>query len=218
MGRAKPKNPTPQSQIREMQKQMGSTAPNILKELKPNKVIKEKYVGEDTIPSRAQLLSTNGNLLSVSKGRNTHRIQSAKMHNKLLAYSESIYDPSFCEVIQDLGREGYNSLEMMSHLNVSAITWSAWLSNHEEFAIAYSIAKVHSGASHYTRIRLANRMFDIAKHKYLLESPFLDIKEEETKKIDPKLVVDFDTLPGLITLDKLSNIDGIEISEGINEK
>lgn len=54
------------------------------------------------------------------------------------------YDPSYCEVVIECGKQGFSRAEMASHLDTSRQTMAAWEAVHPEFLTALQRAKDES--------------------------------------------------------------------------
>ena len=50
------------------------------------------------------------------------------------------YDPSFCDVVIELGKQGYSQTEMAAHFEVAKQTLSLWKDTHPEFMDAVTRA------------------------------------------------------------------------------
>ena len=58
----------------------------------------------------------------------------------------SLYDPSFCDEVVELGRKGKSVEQIASILNVSLRTMYSWRDSHEEFLHALDDAKTYEQA------------------------------------------------------------------------
>jgi transposase len=58
----------------------------------------------------------------------------------------SLYDPSFCDEVVELGRKGKSVEQIASILNVSLRTMYSWRDGHEEFLHALDDAKTYEQA------------------------------------------------------------------------
>lgn len=59
----------------------------------------------------------------------------------------TLYDPSYCERVIELGREGYSVVEMAAEIGVARSTIEeAWPAAHEEFSEAFTHARELSQA------------------------------------------------------------------------
>lgn len=58
----------------------------------------------------------------------------------------SKYDPSFCEIVVELGKGGKSTAQMCAHFDISRQTIDNWAADHPDFLEALSRAKVHAQA------------------------------------------------------------------------
>lgn len=58
----------------------------------------------------------------------------------------SKYDPSYCEVVVELGKEGKSIAQMCAHFDISRQTIDNWAEQHPDFLEALSRAKAHMQA------------------------------------------------------------------------
>jgi hypothetical protein len=58
----------------------------------------------------------------------------------------SKYDPSYCDVVVDLGKQGKSIAQMCAHFDIARSTIDKWAEDHAEFSEALSRARVHSQA------------------------------------------------------------------------
>lgn len=58
----------------------------------------------------------------------------------------SKYDPSHCDVVVELGKQGKSLAQMCAHFDIARSTIDKWAEDHTEFSEALSRAKVHSQA------------------------------------------------------------------------
>lgn len=54
------------------------------------------------------------------------------------------YDPAFCDVVIELGKQGKSKAYMAAHLNVSRASFDLWEHQHPEFSEAVNQAVAHS--------------------------------------------------------------------------
>ncbi len=55
----------------------------------------------------------------------------------------SLYDPSYCERVIDLGKAGKSQVQIACALDVDPKTLRDWAEKHEEFSLALTRAKAH---------------------------------------------------------------------------
>jgi transposase-like protein len=58
----------------------------------------------------------------------------------------SKYDPSYCEIVVELGKQGKSVAQMCAHFDISRQTIENWAEQHAEFLEAFTRAKVHMQA------------------------------------------------------------------------
>jgi hypothetical protein len=56
------------------------------------------------------------------------------------------YDPAYCDVVVDLGKQGYSRAMMASHLGVCKATITVWSNAHPDFLNALKLADSHAQA------------------------------------------------------------------------
>jgi len=56
------------------------------------------------------------------------------------------YDPSYCDVVVSLGRDGKSLAQMCAHFDIARQTIDNWAAAHPDFLEALSRAKVHAQA------------------------------------------------------------------------
>lgn len=56
------------------------------------------------------------------------------------------YDPAYCEVVVELGKQGKSVAQMCSHFDISRPTIDNWAEQHPEFFEAFTRAKAHMQA------------------------------------------------------------------------
>lgn len=108
---------------------------------------------------------------------------------------KSKYDPSMCQTMIDLGKEGASQKIMWSALGISKATAAAYKEKYPEFAEALDMALVHSQA-YWERMMLANvdnknfntRMVEIAVRGQFGET----YKDNREIKADIKQAVTID--------------------------
>lgn len=59
----------------------------------------------------------------------------------------SSYDPSYCDLVIELGKNGYSVVEMAAHIGVARGTLEAnWTAENPEFLASFTQARLHSQA------------------------------------------------------------------------
>lgn len=63
-----------------------------------------------------------------------------------MAGRPSIYDPSYCDVVIELGKEGKSLAQMCAHFDIARSTIDNWADLNPEFSEALSRARAHAQA------------------------------------------------------------------------
>lgn len=99
----------------------------------------------------------------------------------------SKYDPSYCDVVVELGKEGKSLAQMCAHFDVTRQTIDNWAEQHPEFLEALNRARVHMQAKleEMGFAGLTNKEFNAAVWKKTMEARFRD-DYTERKEVDHK--------------------------------
>lgn len=90
----------------------------------------------------------------------------------------TLYKPEYCDVVVDLGKQGYSLIQMCAHFDITRQTIDNWSENNPEFLEALSRAKVH--CQHWwesmaqTGMLLGSGGFNAAVWKKSMEARFRD--------------------------------------------
>ena len=109
--------------------------------------------------------------------------------------STSKYDPSMCQRMIDMGKEGASQKMMWAELGISKKTAEEYKKKHEEFADALDLALVHSQAFWEREIlaNLDNKAFNSRLAEIALRGQFQqDYRETRDTKVDAKVEVKVD--------------------------
>lgn len=99
----------------------------------------------------------------------------------------SKYDPSYCEEVVELGKEGKSLAQMCAHFDIARSTIDQWAEDNPEFSEALSRAKVHMQAKleEMGFSGLANREFNAAVWKTTMQARFRE-DYTERREVDHK--------------------------------
>ncbi len=88
----------------------------------------------------------------------------------------SKYDPSYCEEVVELGKEGKSLAQMCSHFDIARSTIDQWAEDNPEFSEALSRAKAHMQAKleEMGFTGLADKNFNAAVWKTTMMARFRD--------------------------------------------
>lgn len=99
----------------------------------------------------------------------------------------SKYDPAYCEVVVDLGKQGKSLAQMCAHFDIARSTIDQWAEDYPEFSEAFNRARVHMQAKleEMGFSGLSNKEFNAAVWKTTMQARFRD-DYTERKEVDHK--------------------------------
>ena len=106
-----------------------------------------------------------------------------------------VYDPTMCDRMIEMGKQGASQKMMWAELGISKNTSETWRKNHPDFADALGIAVVHSQAYWEREIiaNINNRTFNSRLVEIALRGQFQeDYRETRDNKVDAKVDVTID--------------------------
>ena len=88
----------------------------------------------------------------------------------------SLYDPAYCAIVIELGKEGKSLAQMAAHFDVARSTIDQWAKDHREFSDALSRARTHMQAKleEMGFAGMANREFNAPVWKTTMQARFRD--------------------------------------------
>lgn len=114
----------------------------------------------------------------------------------------SNYDPKYCDMVVDMGRQGLSKAQMCSRFDISRQTIDNWAAAHPEFLEALTRAMAHAQCwwEDKAMANLDSRDFNAPVWKKSVEARFRE-DYTETRKVE-----------GSFTL--LKDVDGVDVIAG----